>query len=176
MNFNFSHPFKSKIFHNKLNSSSLYSSVTEHTSPLISKYKPGQATKITINTHWSGRRRHTSNHGHIQRPFLPQDTQSIHQKTHQYKMKRHCSLYRLKRPSWKSSYTIISLLSLISLSYSGSLRTFVRMPLMSRKNPTFSTFFLASGSNLPFLSDYHDGSCFTFYPQVLFDQNEENEP
>ena len=72
MNFNFSHPFKSKIFHNKLNSSSLYSSVTEHTSPLISKYKPEQATKIIINTHWSGRRRHTSNHGHIQRPSLPQ--------------------------------------------------------------------------------------------------------
>ena len=91
-------------------------------------------------------------------------------------MKRHCSLYRLKRPSWKSSYTIISLLNLISLSYSGSLRTFVRMPLMSRKNPTFSTFFLASGSNLPFLSDYHDGSCFTFYPQAQFDQKEENEP
>ena len=88
-------------FQLQLNSSSLYSSVTEHTSPLISKYKPGQATKIIINTHWSGRRRHTSNHGHIQRPSLPQDTQSIQQNTHQYKMKRHCSLNRLKRSKLK---------------------------------------------------------------------------
>jgi len=64
----------------------------------------------------------------------------------------------------------------MSLFYSGSLRTFAKMPLISRKNPAVSTFFLANGSNLPFLSDYHDGSCFTFYSQALFDKNEENEP
>ena len=83
----------------------------------------------------------------------------------------------LKATNWKKVFrTSISLLSLMSLFYSGSLRTFAKMPLISRKNPAVSTFFLANGSNLPFLSDYHDGSCFTFYPQALFDKKEENEP
>ena len=99
MNFNFSHPFKSKIFHNKLNSSSLYSSVTEHTSPLISKYKPEQATKIIINTHWSGRRRTYFKSWTYPKTILT--TRYIQQNTHQYKMKRHCSLNRLKRSKLK---------------------------------------------------------------------------
>ena len=118
---------------------------------------------------------HTSNHGHIQRPSLPQ---YIVHPTEYPLVQNETTLLAapLKATNWKVFRTSISLLSLMSLFYSGSLRTFAKMPLISRKNPAVSTFFLANGSNLPFLSDYHDGSCFTFYPQALFDKKEENEP
>ena len=118
---------------------------------------------------------HTSNHGHIQRPSLPQYI--VHPTEYPLVQNETILLaVPLKATNWKVFRTSISLLSLMSLFYSGSLRTFAKMPLISRKNPAVSTFFLANGSNLPFLSDYHDGSCFTFYSQALFDKNEENEP
>ena len=141
MNFNFSHPFKSKIFHNKLNSSSLYSSVTEHTSPLISKYKPEQATKIIINTHWSGRRRTYFKSWTYPKTILT----TIHSPSNRIPIStkwNDIALYRLKRPIGKSFRTSISLLSLMSLFYSGSLRTFAKIAFdITEESSCFNIFF-----------------------------------
>ena len=148
MNFNFSHPFKSKIFHNKLNSSSLYSSVTEHASPLISKYKPEQATKIIINTHWSGRRRTYFKSWTYPKAILT--TRYI--------------VHPTEYPLVQNETTLLA------------------VPLKATKLKVLHHYIIVK-FNVSLLQwvienfcENHDGSCFTFYPQVLFDQNEENEP
>ena len=72
---------------------------------------------------------HTSNHGHIQRPSLPQYI--VHPTEYPLVQNETILLaVPLKATNWKVFHTSISLLSLMSLFYSGSLRTFAKIMMV----------------------------------------------